>query len=367
MNYLSSCQYYLLRKRKEPIQWDIYNTVPQSDPEFFWTRSDYYAKVLQRVDQLLKIEGLVFYITFDQLDILPSYGEHVVVVMVGDEGCHIPRYFHRVLAVFKPYGITPFLGCNPLLNPSSLNILSFVQFLKLWLHRFPDRILYWSYHLRQRLSSQPKPGNIFTIPLGYYKQVDLAIQDLEGRQHDIFFAGSVRNDTYVKGSLKDWITRWIKPPKVLAREQMVGNVNRLRQKRPDLKIELALTDGFFSANAANARTYSEQLMNAKICLVPRGTSFETYRFFEAMRYGCIVLTEALPSRWFYDGSPAVTVKNWSHLGQLVEDIIDNKDLIRQKHQEAIRWWHHKCSPTVTGEYIVQILHRCKTSAANEMS
>ncbi|WP_404784022.1 exostosin family protein [Altericista sp. CCNU0014] len=354
MNQVLTSQYYLLRNGQAPLQWNIFDPKPRAEPELFWTQSDYCAKVLQVLEKTSEFKHLTFYITFDRLDELPSYGKNVVVIMVGDEACRIPLYFYKVLAVFKPYGTKPFLGCNPFLNPSYINCLSLLQFLKSWINCLPGL---WNFGLNRLRLGRSYRNNLFTIPLGYYKQLELPIKTFEARQYDIFFAGSVDNDTYIKGSLKDRITQWLKPPKTLSRKQMISNLNSLKSKHPELNIRLSLTPGFFSTEASDSRTYSEQLMNSKICLVPRGTSFETYRFFEAMRYGCVVISEALPSRWFYDKSPAVSIKNWHQLGLVVQELMENRELMFNKHREALMWWRNKCSPEVTGQYIIQKLRQ----------
>jgi hypothetical protein len=348
-----SNQYYLLKKGQEAISWDIYNPEPSSEPELFWSKSDYFARVLQVVDRSSVIKNLTFYITFDELNDLPSYGPNVVVIMTGGEGCHIPMYCHKVLAIFKPYGTVPFLGCNPLLKPSFLSFLSLLQYLKNRINHLPGLLNYEFQKILSLVSYKATTPKIFTIPLGYYKQVDLPIKDFKSRVYDVFFAGSTDNDTYIKGSLKSWITQWMKPPKTLARQSMIHNARKVKEKHPDLNVEILQTPGFMSSQTPDAKSYSEQIMNAKICLAPRGTAFETYRFFEAIRYGCIVITEALPSHWFYEGSPAIQVKDWEDLSKVLEDLMGNRELMRKKHQETLMWWTSKCSDVKTGQYIVE--------------
>ena len=92
-------------------------------------------------------------------------------------------------------------------------------------------------------------------------------------------------------------------------------------------------------------------METKICLVPRGTSFETFRFFEALRYGCVVVTEALPSRWFYKGAPVIQITDWSELEKILEKLLSDKQVLQEKHQESLNWWHKKCSEETVGAYI----------------
>jgi hypothetical protein len=97
-------------------------------------------------------------------------------------------------------------------------------------------------------------------------------------------------------------------------------------------------------------------MNAKLCLVPRGTSYETFRFFEALRYGCIVVTEALPSRWFYEGSPAIQITDWNELETILEKLLKDQNLMQEKHEESLNWWKTRCSEAVVGEYMAEKLN-----------
>src|SRR6202000_1779185 len=53
--------------------------------------------------------------------------------------------------------------------------------------------------------------------------------------------------------------------------------------------------------------YTEIMADTKITLAPRGSSVETYRFFEAMRQGCVVICDRLPPHWFYDGCRALQI------------------------------------------------------------
>jgi hypothetical protein len=53
--------------------------------------------------------------------------------------------------------------------------------------------------------------------------------------------------------------------------------------------------------------YTEIMADTRIALAPRGSSVETYRFFEAMRQGCVVICDRLPPHWFYAGCPAVQI------------------------------------------------------------
>jgi hypothetical protein len=137
---------------------------------------------------------------------------------------------------------------------------------------------------------------------------------------------------------------------------MISIVNRIEKKNPDFKFELSLMPDFKTSSLSDAKSYSEKLMNAKICLVPRGTSYETFRFFEALRYGCIVVTEALPSRWFYEGSPAIQITDWNELETILEKLLKDQNLMQEKHEESLNWWKNRCSEAVVGEYMAEKLN-----------
>jgi hypothetical protein len=348
MSKLLSNEYYIyLYQGQKPIPWNPPDTHPIDGVNF-----TYFSKVFEAMEKNLKVSGLVFYVTWDRVHELPSYGSNVVAVVVGDEWCRIPTYFHKVRAVFKCYGTRPILGCNPLLKPSYLNFLTLIQFLKILVNRLPGSLNYLFQKFKSWFSDTAKIPSIYDIPLGYDNQFDLSIKDIEERSYDVFFAGSVAHNC----SESVWsLNHWIGTPKSLSRTQMISSINTLKGKYPELKFELSITPYFGHKGSVGERSYSEKLMDTKICLVPRGTSFETFRFFEGLRYGCIVVTEALPSRWFYDRSPAIQITGWSDLEGILEKLLKNKDIRQQKHQESLNWWNTKCSEAAVGAYIAEQL------------
>lgn len=349
----SSNKFYIwnlrLQSDAQPILWN------PAEPNAAFRAEDcgeYFGRVLEAMQQKLEIENLVFYFTRD-IDRLPQYGEHVVAVVIGDEWSRIPKYFHKVGAVFKCYGIDAAAGFN-LLQPSYLNFLTFTQFVRTKLINSPRWLTYSLHRFRNR-----KTLPIYAIPLGYSNQIQLPIKSIDDRETDVFFAGSV-----VHRPRSNWSPqRWLATPKSVSRSQMLAVVDRIKTAHPEIQIERFITEGFVasydSAKSADADSYSKRMMNAKICLVPRGTSFETFRFYEAMRYGCIIITESLPSRWFYAGSPAIQVRDWREMESIVEMILNDRALLKSKHQAALRWWKERCSETAIGEFIAKTLQTLK--------
>ena len=91
---------------------------------------------------------------------------------------------------------------------------------------------------------------------------------------------------------------------------MVDYLQRFAKKYPALRVNLKITPNFKAMRSEDPLSYSENLMQTRISLVPRGASYETYRFFESLRFGCIVISEYLPDFWFYKDAPVVHISDW---------------------------------------------------------
>jgi len=347
----TSNQYFVCQKHlSEPICFNLDNLESVPTPECI-----YFGRAFQEMEKSLKASNLTVFLT-DNLHSLPVYGHNVVVVLYADEWCRFPSYAHKVLAVFKVYGTKLILGCNPLLRPSRLNLLTLVQFIKTHLIRSSSWIKYRLNYLKQYLNGCKLAVNIFEVPLGYYRQLDLPIKDIETRSFNVFFGGSITHREY-----KSLDPRYlVSTPKTVSRQLMLSYLDELKIANQDLKIEYYVTPrfvpGYTENTGAEMKIYSEKMMDSKICLAPRGTSFETYRFFESMRYGCVVITEALPPYWFYAGSPAIQIEDWSKLGGILESLIKDKDTLKEIHQQSLEWWQSKCSESALGTYMAETLN-----------
>ena len=351
-------EYYIcLKGSNKPIYVDLYKDLSEleqkiNDNSYSIYTFFYFLKVFESIEKISFIKDFTFYLTYVNLDHLPSYGQNVVAIVLGDEWCRTPKYSHLVRAVFKCYGRSLTLGCNPLLDPSYLNITTLFNFIRVWTLGLPYQLNYMFLKLKNKHSDEANVPSIYDIPLGYFNQLDLPVKAIEDRLYDVSFAGSIEQRV---NSVWSW-RYWLKLPKTIAREKMMLAIERIKQKNSHINFELTINSHFGASRAADARSYSEKLMDTKICLAPRGTSLETYRFFEAIRSGCIVVTEALPSRWFYDESPAIQITDWSELVEVLDRLVDDQDLMKKKHQESLNWWKTKCSETAVAYYIARKLN-----------
>jgi len=316
----------------------------------------------RRLTDIGESDPLTVYLTW-KLDELPSYGRDVVAVVLGDEWARFPEYADDVLATFKCYGTRPPLDVG--LRPTHLNAMRLAKRLRTTVYWLPG----WMSALTQRIRAQfhsEAIRPIHAIPLGYGNQIDLPVRPIRERSVDVFFAGSVEH-----GQAPPWsVARWVQSPKTVARQAMLDSLLILERTRPQLNV-MHSTPTSFAWNALHygtdagtdvldANGYSARMMDTKICLVPRGTSLETFRYFEALRYGCIPVTELLPSRWFYDGAPGFSVDDWSELPALVDRLLADPILLEQTHHEALAWWMDVCSPEAVGRFMAERIREART-------
>jgi hypothetical protein len=64
------------------------------------------------------------------------------------------------------------------------------------------------------------------------------------------------------------------------------------------------------------------------------------------------MVEALPAHWFYSGSPAIAIKNWRNLPQILEELLTNPELMEEKHRQSWQWWQQKCSEVTVSNYMI---------------
>ena len=337
--------YYLcFPRKKEKRVWNPFEPAPTPH---LYARTTYLGGVFRMMEQHLREPGLTFYLT-PSLRSLPSYGPDVVAVVQGDESARIPAYFHKVRATFKCYGTRLARPASFWAAPSYQNLLGHAQFMRDTARGLPGRLRYTRHQRRQHSGLPP----IYPIPLGYANQLALPVKPIEERTADVFFAGSVVHKAYPTWSPK----RWFRSPKDLARSTMLAGLDAARQRVPGLKIDLQVQSSYRRSIQASAAAYSAGMMDAKICLVPRGASLETFRFFEAMRYGCVTIAEALPPYWFYEEAPAIQVAHWRELPETLASLLADPDRLRATHTATLAWWHARCSEEAVGRYFAEKLN-----------
>jgi hypothetical protein len=233
---------------------------------------NYWVRAFQEFDKISRLEGLTIYLVWNHMLVpeLPSYGKNVVAVLATDEECVIPRYLNKVRFVFKSYGFQPWCG-DSIRDPSPASVLKCAR----------DWAL-WAYHLalfaRENQFSLTQGGKM-VIPFGYAQQTDVPVKPIETRRYLVGFLGSIENKTYPAFSPK----RLVGTPKQIARSRMAESMRKLAESAPE-SVFFGTTASFTeSVTGGTGARYSEIMADTKIALAPRGSSVQTYRFFEAMR------------------------------------------------------------------------------------
>lgn len=197
------------------------------------------------------------------------------------------------------------------------------------------------------------------LPLGYARQTDLPGKPFGSRNYLVGFLGSIENRQYPKFSPK----RLVATPKVIARSRMAHSLQKLAASAPE-SVFYGATASFTESTMTGAGDrYTEIMADTKIALAPRGSSAETYRFFEAMRQGCVVICDRLPPHWFYVGCPAIQIGDWSNLETEVKALSADPERLMDLHRRSLAWWNEKLSEHAVAQVIARSLEAPSESAA----
>ncbi|WP_439481804.1 hypothetical protein [Cyclobacterium plantarum] len=196
--------------------------------------------------------------------------------------------------------------------------------------------------------------NVFPIQIGYVKDVPsfLPIKPISKRKHNIFFRGNLnknRIDLY----------RNLSPLKFLIPSKNILHAELYR------KILLRIKDDFsryylnsiiiFNSSfksGFSTEKYGKILSESKIVLCPKGYDMtECFRHFEAMRAGCVIISEKLPNTDFYKGSPIIEVDNWKEGLSIAKKLLNDPAQLQKIQDKMLVWWENKCSEKATALYV----------------
>jgi hypothetical protein len=148
-----------------------------------------------------------------------------------------------------------------------------------------------------------------------------------------------------------------------------GHANRKAFRRAVERLPRPLKDnGYvlwtrrFGSGLSRAE-YSAIMAQTKIALCPEGeTSSESFRYFEALASGCVIITTPKPDVWFYRGAPHLTVTSWSRLATMIAYLLSEERLLQDLSRRAVEWWE-RCSPMAIARYMRHEIERCARQSA----
>jgi|TARA_R110002012_G_scaffold260919_2_gene442697 hypothetical protein len=131
-------------------------------------------------------------------------------------------------------------------------------------------------------------------------------------------------------------------------------VDSLEKERPQYKNRVLWYQGW--NNGSSVEDYTETINNTKVAVVPIGSgSLESFRFFEAMMCGCVVLNTALPDVMFYNVSPHLRMDGWTNLNEAMDRILSRPDEMEHLSKQAKEWYKDFCTPQSIAEYMYKKL------------
>ena len=314
----------------------------------------YFGGVFTAFERHWDGDPLTFYLTKDTTS-LPTYGPDVVSLVLNEEWFRTPAYSGEILAVMRNLPGEPWFPYATLAPPSVGAAYALANHVRVLGERRR------SMRAGARLAAQrgwapARTDNTIDVPLGYYRQPEREIIPVTERPADVYFGGSLAHDLDRKERWKQVAKRAVGNPKTIYRKSMLRAVEQVKARHPELQATLTISGEFTSLGSSQVSDYATDMMNAKVALVPRGTAAESYRLFEAWRYGCIVICEPLPPRSFLQGAPVITVTDWGReLEEALMGLLADPQRQRTLQEASLRWWADVCSEKAVGARLAQQL------------
>ena len=326
-----------------------------SSPRCEWGEGGrlFYLDVCRCIETISEISGLTFYISARTPSHLPRYGHDVVQLLLADELYAHRAYHHRLLAIFRCLPARPIYLEG---IPTSAKHLSYLA-------HYGYKYCQYAKGLLSIVGNKELPHihksttRTMMIPLGCFAHFEPAVIPMGDRDFDYAFLGSV---TY-NANEKKWFHAVMQSPKEFARRVMCESLREVSlggRWRGFLH-----TTNDMKESISNELNYADILARSKISLVPRGTCYDTYRFFESLKAGCLVICEPLPDLWFYDGHPGITIKDWRDLPQVFDRLLSDPELLERKSQEGVKFYKDRCAENVVADRMVNFLNLRLAQAA----
>jgi hypothetical protein len=195
-----------------------------------------------------------------------------------------------------------------------------------------------------------------SLQLGYHTQTkNKKIIPIKERLFNTTFTGCLNRNRIELASLVTNIPiKWIGLGLLFYKKFTLKILNNLvKYKYP--KDYYQFNDGF--NNGLDEEDYNFILRNSKIALCPKGwVNTETFRLYEAMKWGCVVISEELPDRSYYKDIPIIQVKDWREGLKISNELINNKTKLEEMSKKNLQYYKDNLSPQATANLIVDKLN-----------
>lgn len=197
--------------------------------------------------------------------------------------------------------------------------------------------------------------NTTSIPLGYFTQSPNSdLIPMGERLYNISFIGCLnRNRLGLASELSGISKFWLSMGLSFYKNKTLIILNKILQWKWNRDL-FQFNEDF--NKGMDSELYQYFIQHSKIALCPRGwTNSETFRLYEAMKYGCVVISEELPDREYYKGIPIIKVKNWSEGVKIAQNLLKNPKKLEQMGLNNKRFYESNLSPKATAEIIAKKL------------
>jgi hypothetical protein len=198
--------------------------------------------------------------------------------------------------------------------------------------------------------------NSTSLQLGYHTQTkNKKIIPIKERLFNTTFTGCLNRNRIELASLVTNIPiKWIGLGLLFYKKFTLKILNNLVKYKYPMDY-YQFNDGF--NNGLDEEDYNFILRNSKIALCPKGwVNTETFRLYEAMKWGCVVISEELPDRSYYKDIPIIKVKDWREGLKISNELINNKTKLEEMSKRNLQYYKDNLSPQATANLIVDKLN-----------
>jgi hypothetical protein len=199
--------------------------------------------------------------------------------------------------------------------------------------------------------------NLHPFPLGITKYIqELPVIPFNDRKINLFFSGNLNYNRY--NLYFEFLRKTIpvftifkfsfKISQLLVKILFKFGIRKFNHVIP--KSIVFFTDGF--QKGYSPEEYTELLYDSKIVLSAKGFVVpECFRIYEAMRAGCIVISEKLPDVEFYNTVSIIQVENWNNVDKIIKGLLSDEDKMKELSDISLKHYKDFFSGMGVAQYI----------------
>jgi len=204
--------------------------------------------------------------------------------------------------------------------------------------------------------AQTKNKVVYSIPLGPFGTVSNTPLGLSERLYDISFCGCLNNNRVeLASAITNIASKWITLGLQYAKSKTLKFLSYYgKTKRPG---------SFFHFNPDFNKGVDKDFFNyivshSKISICPKGwVNAETFRFYESMKLGCVVVCNKLPDRWYYKNAPVIQVDDWYGGYNKALELLKQPKELERLSKAAIQFYNKNLSGKAAAKYIIKKLNK----------